>query len=100
MDNCKKYHELIIRLISSGLDAKDNELLNTHVKECKDCSDFLLVHRNIERSQENIPMPNLDEFRTVRQNILRRIRLTESSKIDSLFEQIKDYLPELNLLMV
>ncbi len=89
MDNCKKYHELIIKLISSGLDTNDNELLNNHVKECKDCSDFLLVHRSIEKSQKIIPMPDSDEFRIMRQNTLRKIRLADSSKISSLLDQIK-----------
>ena len=89
MDNCKKYHELIIKLISTGLDTDEHDVLNTHVKECKNCADFLLVHQNLEKSQQNIPQPDSDEFRIMRQNTLRKIRLPESSQINSLWDSLR-----------
>lgn len=89
MDKCKKYHELIIKLISSGLNEKENVILNEHISTCNDCANYLFIHKNIEQSQKNIPMPTSDEFRIMRQNTLRKIRISDSSKLTSLLNQIK-----------
>ncbi|HES59266.1 MAG TPA: hypothetical protein ENO18_02450, partial [Caldithrix sp.] len=88
MDKCKKYHELIKKQISSGLDEKENVVLTEHINQCKACSELIRIHKKIENAQENIPMPSPDEFRIMRQNTLRQIRLSVLDKSDSL----SDYL--------
>jgi hypothetical protein len=89
MDKCKKYHELIIKLISSGLNEKENTILNKHIDGCNDCADYLFIHKNIEQSQKNIPVPTSDEFRIMRQNTLRQIRLSDLSKLNLPINLIK-----------
>lgn len=89
MDKCKKYHDLIIKLISSGLNEKEKIFLNEHINKCKDCADYLFIHKKIEQSHKNIPIPSSNEFRIMRQNTLRQIRLSDSPKFNSLLNQIK-----------
>ncbi len=89
MDKCKKYHDLIIKLIALGLNEKEHVILNEHISTCNDCANYLFLHKNIEQSQKDIPMPSSDEFRIMRQNTLRQIRLSDSSKLTSLINQIK-----------
>ena len=91
MDKCKKYHELIKKQISSGLDEKETTFLTEHTKRCQACSDLLKVHENIERNKESIPIPTKDEFRVMRQNTLRQIRLSESSKFDVMLDRLKGF---------
>ena len=87
MKDCKKYQELIIKLISSGLDTKEKEILDSHTVECHQCAEFLLIHQKLEQNQRHIPIPNPDEFKTLRQKTLRKIRLSESLKMGSLWDR-------------
>ena len=89
MSNCNKYQELIIKLISSSLEKSEDEILNNHIAKCKDCAGFLRIHQNLKQSQQNIPQPDVDEFRIMRQNTLRKIRLSESSTMKSLWDKIQ-----------
>ena len=89
MDKCKKYHELIKKQISSGLDEKEKYVLDEHINHCNECSGLLRIHENIEQQEENMTMPTADEFRMMRQNTLRRIRLLESSKFDVVVFRLK-----------
>jgi hypothetical protein len=89
MHKCKKYHELIKKLISSDLNENEKSVLSEHVNKCKECSELLSIHENVESNQKNIPIPTPDEFRAMRQDTLRQIRLSESSKLDAIFDNIK-----------
>lgn len=89
MNDCKKYKELIKKRIASGLDSHEQEILNNHVKTCGECNKFLLIHQKLEQNQEEIPMPDADEFRIQRQNILRNIRVSQSSQTDTLWDRLK-----------
>ena len=89
MNNCKKYHDLILDLISSNLDDKQKAALDKHISECKECADFLLIHQKLAQSKQTIPVPNEDDFRKMRQNIIRRIRISESVPENNLVNWVK-----------
>lgn len=91
MDKCNKYHELIKKQISSGLDENEKAILAAHLNKCSECSGLMQVHENIEHKQENIPIPTTDEFRIMRQNTLRQIRLSNESKLDIILDHIKEF---------
>jgi len=89
MPKCNIYHKLIIKLITSGLDENENTILNKHTSVCRECAGLMLVHHNIGQTRKNFRMPSSDEFRTMRQNTLRQIRLTDSPKVNSLLDQFR-----------
>jgi len=90
MKECKKYKEMIIKHISSSLSRSDMKQLELHANNCPDCGELLKIHQNLNKNKEAIPLPQKDEFRVLRQNVIRKIRISQSQGNFTYFIKISE----------
>ncbi|MEJ2054157.1 MAG: zf-HC2 domain-containing protein [Calditrichaceae bacterium] len=80
MNNCNKYKDLMIKLISSEISKADKKRLDAHLESCPSCKEILMTHKTLMESADILPLPSSTDFTGLRQNVLRKIRLSQSKE--------------------
>jgi hypothetical protein len=73
MRECKKYEDLIKKLIAGEIKKADEERLQKHINHCRDCKELMEAHYQIKAGEFDFSEPHDEEFAKIRQNVLRAI---------------------------
>ncbi len=72
MDSCKKFKDLLSDYIEGGLDPQTKLQMETHLKECLNCSKVILRLKTLHKNLKTLPkLPVSPDFETVLRTRIR-----------------------------
>lgn len=70
MSDCRRYRELIEDHLAGTLSALDAADLADHCADCRDCATDLELHRELTALGEDVPLPDRNALRRMREHVL------------------------------
>jgi hypothetical protein len=78
MKECKPYEKFFKKYIAGGISTAEEKRLLAHIKTCENCRAIYQLHQSLLDKNVDIPLPEIDAFRKMREQVTRKIRLKKT----------------------
>ncbi len=78
MKKCKSYENFLKKYIAGEISAADEKRLLVHIKTCESCGEIYQLHHSLVDKMVDIPLPEINAFTNMRDQVMRKIRLKRS----------------------
>ncbi len=92
MENCEFYKNLLEKLIVGEIDNRDEGLLKTHLKDCKDCATYFNAHDLLDKSNSPFQEASENDLQRMRGDVIDSIRKQQENSIYNKIIKLKEYI--------